>query len=151
MANGEVVLVAADGKREMINLTQSGYGDSSPKWVNGGKQMLWFTNRDGLRSFATSGRGESDVYSLFFTQEAFDKFNMSKEEYELMQEIEKASKKDDDKDDKDAKKDDKDKKKEEVKPLTFDWDGIVDRKERLTIHSSSLGDAVLSKDRKSVV
>ncbi|MFA5669150.1 MAG: S41 family peptidase [Balneolaceae bacterium] len=145
LSNSDVLLLAADGSKR-VNLNESGYYDSSPKWVNGGKQMLWFTNRDGLRSFATSGRGESDVYSLFFTQEAFDKFNMSKEEYELMQEIEKASKKDEDKDDKDAKKDDKDKKKEEVKPLTFDWDGIVDRKERLTIHSSSLGDAVLSKD-----
>ena len=145
LSNSDVLLLAADGSKR-VNLNESGYYDSSPKWVNGGKQMLWFTNRDGLRSFATSGRGESDVYSLFFTQEAFDKFNMSKEEYELMQEIEKASKKDEDKDDKDAKKDDKDKKKEEVKPLTFDWDGIVDRKERLTIHSSSLGDAVLSKE-----
>lgn len=145
LSNSDVLLLAADGSKR-VNLNESGYYDSSPKWVNGGKQMLWFTNRDGLRSFATSGRGERDVYSLFFTQEAFDKFNMSKEEYELMQEIEKASKKDEDKDDKDAKKDDKDKKKEEVKPLTFDWDGIVERKKRLTIHSSSLGDAVLSKD-----
>ena len=41
-------------------------------------------------------------------------------------------------------KDKKDKKKE-VKPLTFDWKQMKDRTKRLTIHSSSLGDAVLSK------
>ena len=40
---------------------------------------------------------------------------------------------------------DKDKKKDEVKPLTFDLENCRDRVVRLTKHSSSLGDAVLSK------
>ncbi len=147
LSNSDVLLLAADGSKR-VNLNESGYYDYNPKWVNGGKQMLWFTNRDGLKSYATSGQSQSDVYSMFFTQDAYDQFNMSKEDYELMKEIEKATKKDD-KDDKDAKKDDKDKdekKEEEVKALTFDWDGLNDRTERLTIHSSSLGDAVLSKE-----
>lgn len=142
--NSEVLLMAADGSQR-INLTESGYYDSSPKWVNEGKQMIWFSNRDGLKSLATSGRSQSDVYSMFFTQEAYDKFNMSKEDYELMQEIEKETKKEETKgeDEKEEKEDSKD---EESKDLEFDWDGLKERKERLTIHSSSLGDAVLSKD-----
>ncbi|WP_192349905.1 DPP IV N-terminal domain-containing protein [Algoriphagus sp. Y33] len=144
MANSEVVLLDASGKQKMKNLTKSGYGDENAMWVNDGKQMLWFSNRDGLRSYATSGQSQNDVYSLFFDKAAWEKFTLSKEDFDLMKEIEKANKKEE-KDDK--SKDDKDKDKDKkVEDLKFDWDGIEDRKAKLTIHSSSLGDAVLSKD-----
>jgi len=92
MANGEVVLLDASGKKPFENLSQSGYRDSRPKWVNDGNQMIWFSNRDGLKGFATSGGSQNDVFSLFFTQEAFDKFKLSKEEFDLLKEIEKAGK-----------------------------------------------------------
>jgi Tol biopolymer transport system component/C-terminal processing protease CtpA/Prc len=143
LSNNEVLLLAADGSKR-VNLTESGYGDGNPKWVNEGKQMLWFSNRNGLKSYATSGQSQNDVYSMFFDQEAWDKFNMSKEDFDLMKEIEKAGKKEGE-EKKDEKKDEKAEEKK-VKDLTFDWDDMMDRKARLTIHSSSLGDAVLSKD-----
>lgn len=148
--NSEVLLMKADGSKR-LNLTESGYYDSRPKWVNGGKQMIWFSNRDGLKSYATSGRSEQDVYSMFFTQEAWDKFNLSDEEFKLMKAVKEEEKKDkkEDKDKKDDdKKEDKDKKdaKKKVEKLTFDWDNLDERRKRLTIHSSRLGDAVLSKD-----
>ncbi|MFO8054946.1 MAG: S41 family peptidase [Bacteroidales bacterium] len=136
MPNGEVVLLDASGKEKMRNLTLSGYSDSAPKWVNDGKQMIWFSNRDGLKSFATSGTSQSDVYSMFFTREGWDQFNLSKEEFDLQEEVEKANKKEE----KDSAKEE-----EKVNDLKFEWDNIEDRKARLTIHSSSLGDAVLSK------
>lgn len=142
MANSEVVLLDATGAQKMKNLTKSGYGDNSATWVNGGKQMLWFSNRDGMRSYATSGRSQDDVYSLFFDQEAWDKFTMSKEDFDLMKEIEKSNKKEEEGDK--SKSDQKDDKK--VEDITFDWEGLEERKARLTIHSSNLGDAVLSKD-----
>jgi hypothetical protein len=102
--------------------------------------MLWFSNRDGLRSYATSGQNQNDVYTLFFNQEDWDKFRLSKEDFDLMNEIEKSTKKETeaDKDKKEAPK--------TTKPLTFDLDEIEERKARLTIHSSDLGDAVLAKD-----
>ncbi|WP_430927471.1 S41 family peptidase [Polaribacter marinivivus] len=151
LSNSEVLLMAADGSKR-INLNESGYYDYYPKWVNGGKQMLWFSNRNGLKSYATSGRSQSDVYSMFFTQEAWDEFNLSDEDYKLMQAIKeeekkkKAKEKKDDKKKSDKKSDAK--KKDSVKTeklLNFDWDNMKDRTKRLTIHSSSLGDAVLSK------
>jgi len=152
LSNSEVLLMAADGSKRM-NLNESGYYDSSPKWVNEGKQMIWFSNKNGLKSYATSGRSQSDVYSMFFTQEAWDEFNLSEEDYKLQQAIEeiekkkKAKEKKEKKDDKDKKKDDKEKdKKKEEKLLKFDWENLKDRTKRLTIHSSRLGDAVLSKD-----
>lgn len=139
MSNGEVVLLDATGKKPLENLTESGYGDSRPKWVNGGKQMIWFSNRDGLKGFATSGGSQNDVFAMFFTKEAFDKFRMSKEDYDLMKEVEKVGKSGEEK--KDEKKDDK-----KVEDLIIDWDDLRERKSKLTIHSSSLGDAVIDKD-----
>lgn len=141
MANGEVVLLDVEGKREMINLTQSGYGDSNPKWVNDGKQMIWFSNRDGLKSFATSGGSQNDVFTLFFTKESYDKFNLSKEDFDLMKAVEKAGKKEDEK-----KEDKKEEDKKKVEELKIDWEDLRDRKAKLTIHSANLGDAVLDKE-----
>ncbi len=152
MANGEAVIIAADGKSKMINLTQSGYNDFSPKWVNEGKQMLWFSNRDGMRSYANSGDRQTDVYSMFFTKEAWDRFNLSKEDYDLLKAIEEKQK-EKEKKNKEELKDKKDKKAVEVKKdstLKFDWDNFRERKTRLTINSSSLGDAVLSKDGETL-
>ncbi|ERM81826.1 peptidase S41 [Rhodonellum psychrophilum GCM71 = DSM 17998] len=142
MANGEVVLLDASGKKPMENLTLSGYGDSRPKWINGGKQLIWFSNRDGLKSFATSGGSQNDVYTMFLTQEAYDKFRLSKEDFDLMKEVEKLGKKDEEK--KDDKKEDK--KEEKVEDIKIDWEDIRERKAKLTIHSSSLGDAVIDKE-----
>lgn len=150
LSNSEILLMAADGSKR-INLNESGYYDMSPQWVNGGKQMIWFSNRNGLKSYATSGRSQLDVYSMFFTQEAWDEFNLSEEDYKLVEAIkaeEKKNKKKTDaksKDKKDSKDKDKKDKKKEPEPLKFDWDNMKDRTRRLTIHSSSLGDAVLSK------
>ncbi len=172
--NTEVLLMAADGSKR-VNLNQSGYYDSSPKWVNEGKQMIWFSNKNGLKSYATSGRSETDVYSMFFTQEAWDKYSLDDEDYKLQKAIEEVEKEAKEKAEKEAKekkkkaeeaaekngkkkgkkkskdtdkKEEKDEKedKDKVKDLTFDWENMKDRTSRLTIHSSRLGDAVLSKD-----
>ena len=138
--NSEVLLLAADGS-ERINLTESGYQDMTPKWMNDGKQMIWFSNRDGLKSYATSGRSERDVYSMFFTQEEWDKYNLSEDEFKLLEEIEEFI-------EKDKKEDDGQEKESEQKDiiLTFDKDRMKDQTARLTIHSGQLSDAVLSKD-----
>lgn len=149
LSNNEILLISADGKTRM-NLTESGYADVAPKWVNGGKQLIWFANREGLKSYATSGSTEYDVYSMFLTQDGWDKFNLSKEEYDLLKLIEEGDKKEDD--ESDEKSDSKKKKKEDskddekVKPLQFDMENMRERKARLTIHSSKLSDAVLSED-----
>lgn len=150
LANTEIVLIAADGSQKMINLTESGYGDYQPKWVNGGKQMLWSSDRHGLRSLATSGSRQSDIYTMFFTKDSWDKYNLSKDDYALLKEIEKKDKENKE-DDKAGKKKDK-KKEEEIDSTTisFDRHGMKDRKKRLTIHSSDLSDAVLSKDGETL-
>ena len=135
-------LVSADGGKEVINLTQSGYSNVAPRWVMDGKAMVWFSDRDGMKNDASWG-GEADVYAMFFTQEAYDKYKLDEEELEL--EKEKDDDEENDEKEKKEKGDEKDKDKK-VEPLIFELDGIEDRKVRLTRHSSRLSQAKLSKD-----
>ncbi|HOC17471.1 MAG TPA: S41 family peptidase [Vicinamibacterales bacterium] len=149
-APGEVGLVRADGTGEVINLTRSGFHDRGARWILGGKGMLWLSNRDGLRAAAQSGGAQLDAYAMFFTQEAWDRFRLTKEELALVKEIEEKREKEK-KEKAEAAKDEekkKDAKDKEAKPeeVVIDLDGIEVRKARLTIHSSSLGDALVSKD-----
>ena len=149
--NSEVLLMKSDGSKR-VNLTKSGYYDSQPKWVDKGRAMIWFSNRDGLKSYATSGSAEQDVYAMFFTQEAWDSFQLTDEENKLLKAIKEAKEEDTAKTTEDKKKDGKDSKKDstQVDPLTFDWENLDERSARLTIHSSRLGDAVLSKDGETL-
>ena len=153
--NGDVALVKADGSGNVTNLTESGYSDGNAKWVLDGKAMIWSSDRAGYRSHGSWG-AHQDVYIMFFDGEAYDKFRLDKEEQALLDETEKdnkdkekkeEAKKDDKKSDKKDKKDEKkkDDKKKEVKPLKFDLENRYDRIMRLTVNSSSLADAVLTK------
>jgi tricorn protease len=140
IAPGEVGILSADGKGKVINLTESGFNDSRAKWIMGGKAMLWFSNRDGLKSVAQSGGAQSDVYAMFFTQESFDRFKLNKEDAALMKETEENKAKADTSKKKEVKKD----------SVVIDWDGLTFRKSKLTIHSSSLSDALVSKDGENL-
>jgi tricorn protease len=143
-APGEVGLVKADGSAKAVNLSESGFEDRRAKWILGGQAMMWASNRDGLKAAAQSGGSQFDVYAQFFTREAWDRFRLTKEEAALLKEIEeKKTKAETPKDKKDAAEKEK---QEEVKPLVIDWPGLELRKARLTIHSSSLGDALVNKD-----
>jgi tricorn protease len=137
----EVGLVEASGKGEIRNLSLSGYDDFRPKWAMGGKMMIWGSNRQGTRlenGFVNS----SDVFGMFFTQEGFDRYNLSKEELDLLKEKEEKEKKSDknDKEDDDKKDDNK------IEALKFDWEDMTDRKRRMTVHTSQANDWILSKE-----
>jgi Tol biopolymer transport system component len=151
----------ADGKGKLVNLTESGYGDDSPKWMMNGKLMIWFTDRDGMKNHGSWG-GESDVYGMFFTKAAWDRFKLSKEDYAILKEKEEKGDKDDKEEPKTDKADETAKKeaarkeekkkaaetakteKKEDKAVKIEMEGIEARKTRLTIHSSNLTDAIVS-------
>lgn len=83
----EVGLVSSDGKGKIHNLTLSGYSDFAPEWAMKGKMMVWGSDREGARAQAGYSV-EGDVYGLFFSRDAFDRFNLSKEEFALVKEQE---------------------------------------------------------------
>ena len=141
--NSDIGLIDAQGNGNITDLTNSGYIDGSAKWVLGGKAMIWFSDRFGMRNHASWG-SQNDVFAMFFTQEAFDKFNLSKEEAELQDALDKEEKKAE-ADKKDKKKDKKAKEdKKAVKEIEIDLDDYEDRVSRLTINSSNLADAVMT-------
>lgn len=141
----QVGLVAATGKEEIKNLTNSGYNDAAPRFAMNGKGFYWMSDKAGLRSHGSWG-SEYDAYIQFFEEDEWKKFTMSKEEYTLWKELDGDKDKEEGKDDKKGKKEDKDeaKKDEKVETLTFDWTGFEDRKERLTSHASRMSDAALT-------
>jgi tricorn protease len=146
IAPGEVGLVAADGKSPVVNLTQSGFNDARGKWILGGKAMMWFSNRDGLKSVAQSGQAQQDAYAMFFDRDAWERFKLTKDEFALVKEA----------DDKlaktkaDSAKAKADSVRAEKKDLILDLDGLDARKARLTVASSALGDALMSKDGETL-
>ena len=87
-------MVKADGSGQLTDLTESGYADGNPKWVLDGKAMIWSSDRAGYRSHGSHG-SEADVYIMFFDGEAYDRFNLSKEELALLEDEEKDEKKED--------------------------------------------------------
>jgi len=125
-------LISAGGDGELINLTRSGFEDYVPRWSLDGTAMTWFSNK----------YGQGDVLGMFFTKDAYDKFRLSKEEYELLQEREKRAKNKSQEADT-VKKAGKNKK-DEKKPLKIELDQIRNRILRLTINSSDLNDWVMS-------
>jgi Tol biopolymer transport system component/C-terminal processing protease CtpA/Prc len=140
IGNSEIALLSADGKTKKTNLTLNGFDDSNAKWMMGGKMMLWFSNRDGLSSKANSGNAQSDAYGMFFTQDAWDSYRLSKEEAALAKEVKEKAEKADSTKKTAAKKD----------SVVIDWAGLDQRKARLTIHSSNMNDALVDKDGENL-
>ena len=159
MFDPEVGLVSADGKGDVTNLTISGYDDVMPTWSPDGKMMIWYSNRLGTLQQG-GGISSGDIYGMFFSKEAFNRFQLTKEEFALLKDQEDKKKKDAEKEKKEtaqSKKASASKKKEgekEVKAeadstkveVIIDWDNLTERKLRLTTQTSMLSDAVLSKD-----
>ncbi len=113
---GEIGIINVATK-EVKNITKSGYQDFVHRRSNDGGMVYWFSDRDGMKNHGSWG-SESDVYAVLLTQEAYDKYQLTKEEKELAEE---------DKDDKEESKDkrkDKEEKKEKVSPVKKDYKDI---------------------------
>ena len=153
--SSEAGLVDAGGKQQLTNLTRSGYEDVHPCWSPDGKSMIWFSDRAGLHGNGAGGITQGDAYALFFTQKAFDRFNLSKAELELVKKAEDDAKKEkdkdkkptDDKDKDDAKKEDEKKK----EPVEIEFTHFDDRMARLTINSSEMEEAALTPDGEQLI
>jgi len=133
--NEDIGIIAVDGKSEPINLSASGYSDGGPIWAMNGNALLWFSAKYGRRNHGSWG-ADSNVFGIFFNQETFDKFSLSKEEYALQKELDKENKKSDKSEDK--KQDDDSSEKEDIPLIDIDLRYIEDRVVRLTQHNTIL-------------
>ncbi|MCR5534698.1 MAG: PDZ domain-containing protein [Bacteroidaceae bacterium] len=136
-------IVSAEGG-EIHPITQSGYMSGRPRWVMDGKAILFESERYGMRSHASWG-SQQDVFLAFLTQDAYDRYRLSPEDYALLKELEKKNK-DKDKDKNEKIKEKSEEKGDSAKGLKIEFEGLEDRIVRLTPNSSKLGDAIVSKD-----
>ena len=144
----QVGLVSSDGRDTLHDLTHSGYNNVGPQWALGGRAMTWFADREGAREQG-GGTITGDIYGMFFTRAAWDRFRLSKEEFALVKEREEKT----DSatkvraDSMKLKPDSARKAKpDSVKPIAIDWPNLDERRDRLTIHTSSISGWALSKD-----
>ena len=151
----DIAIVSAEGGK-VTNITRSGYFDESPRWVMDGNAILFLSERYGMRNHASWG-SMSDAMLVFLNQDAYDKYRLSEEDYELYKEVEKAQKnnadkKDDNKKDskKKAEKADSTKTAKDSKDLIVELEGIEDRIVRLTPNSSDICDAIITKDGENL-
>lgn len=146
-------IVSAEKGCEIYNITNSGYFNSSPRWVMDGNAILFESEMYGMRNHASWG-SMGDVMIAFLNREAYNRYKMNKEEAEILADAEKAAKKKDEessskKSDKKSKEKDDKKDKEEKdtkKTIEIDFANIDKRIERLTPNSSKLGSAIINKD-----
>lgn len=156
----DIGLVSAEGGKDIINLTNSGYMSGYPHFALDGNAILFTTERYGMRAHASWG-SLNDAMLVFLNQDAYDKYCLSKEDYELRKELEKEQKKSAGKDtpqdkNKDKKKkDDKkdsnaDEKDDQPKDIVVELKGIEDRVVCLTPNSSDMGSTIISKDGETL-
>lgn len=158
--SSEVGLVPAAGGAAVTNLTRSGYEDERPHWARKGEVLLWATDRHGARQQAGWAR-EQDVFAVFLTRKAWDRFRLDEGAYAQLAEKEKEAEKGKDKDKDKGKDKEKDKdgdktpaEKPAVKlpdPVALELDAIEDRTVRLSMHSADLADADLTPDGETLV
>lgn len=147
----DVAIVNTTGTPKVTNITQSSYFDENPVWVMDGNAILFLSDRYGLRSQASWG-SQLDAMLVFMNQDAYDKYRLSKEDYELRKELEKQQKETKEKSDskKSDKKDKKDKKENadsaSSKDIKVELDGLRDRIVRVTPASTDIRDAIINKD-----
>ena len=146
----EVGLVASDGKGQVINLTRSGFDNVGARWGMDGTMMFWQGTRDGAANVDGSP-ATYDVYGMFFTRAAYDRFLLSKPDFALLQEQEAKVKEDEDKarEKKDGAKgkgkEPAAKKEEPKKDVVIELADLDQRKLRFTANSADIAGAALTK------
>ena len=157
--SSHAALIKADGTRNILHPINSGFGEDDLKWAMDGRVMTWTNGREGRKSIAFQGSREVDIYGVFFDQETFDRFKLTKEEFALLKEKEdkeKLEKKavsptaDTTKASKATIKKIGEKRDSAIKKWGPDFENLDDRKLRLTINSASISDYALTPDGSKI-
>ncbi len=136
-----LVVYDAQNPGDGIKLTNSGFSDGNPLWAMDGKALLWINDKDGKRPLALQGAREVDIFAMFFDQESYDRFMLSKDDFALVkarEDKEKEKQKEAEKAEDDKKKGKSDKKKVEEPKWTPDFKKVEDRRVKLTPGSVNL-------------
>jgi Tol biopolymer transport system component/C-terminal processing protease CtpA/Prc len=137
-----------------VNVTYGGYSDQGARFSRDGDLIYYYSVREGNSNENGWPSGEGNTYAVYLTREARDKAELTKEELELWKEREeggaKAKAKAEDKAEGKEEAEDEDKAEEEVEPIEIEWEGIEDRKDRLTTFTDGYADMLLSADGETL-
>jgi len=73
-------LIDASGHGALLNLTGSGFEEVGPRWSPDGQSALWISDKYGLHGAGYDAEFNGDVLAMFFSRDAFDRFNLSSAE-----------------------------------------------------------------------
>ena len=142
----------ADGK--IVNISDSGYAESTPKFASNGTALLYQSDRYGMRSHGSWG-SENDILALYLNQAAYDEATLSKRELALKKKKadkqKKANSKKTDEPKRTTAGKEPENKAEESKPIDFDTNDLPPRLRRITLMSASVGDFALTDDGEALV
>ena len=156
-----VALLDITKENAPTNVTFGGYSDGGAKFSRDGSMLYYYSVREGNRAETGWFSGDGNTYALYLTREARDRAELSEEELALVKEMEE-EKEEGEKGEKgavDAGKKGKGKKGEEgeedkdslkVEPIKIEWEGLEDRKERLTEFTDAYADQLLSEDGETL-
>lgn len=155
---GDIAVIEAS-TGTLTKVTETGYFDENPRWALDGNAILFLSERYGMRNHASWG-SNYDVMMAFTNQDAYDRFRLSEEDYALLKEVEKSrgkklnnvtvsantkGKKAKNSKEKDKAAEDKDAVAKN-KEIEMELEGFEDRTVRLTPNSSSISDAIVTKE-----
>ena len=147
------VFIVNTNDATLIPITETGYFDESPSFALDGNAVIFASDRYGMRNHASWG-SLYDIMITFLNEDAYDKFNLSEEDYKLKKDLEKANKKEDkeekNKKGKKGKKDDQEETKDNVKTILVEPNNLQERTVRLTPASADISDAFVSSDGESL-
>jgi Tol biopolymer transport system component/C-terminal processing protease CtpA/Prc len=139
----EVGIVSSSGKEELVNITNSGYYDTVPRWAIEGNAIYWSTDRHGEREHSGNS-GIQDVYIAFLNQDSWDQFHFTDAEYDHLKEAE-------EEEEEDEKSGKKERKIELPDPINIQFEGIEDRDQRMTLLSTQMTDSLITADGEKVL
>lgn len=128
--NSDIFIVPLDGTREPFNVSRHPDRDSGPVWSGDGDRIAWVGRRDG---------DEADIYWVELDRASSEATTRDETLKKALEAMEDKSKKRGKKPADDSKSDDGDGEKEKAdtkksdgpEPVTIDFDGILDRVQRL--------------------
>jgi tricorn protease len=144
--NSHLVWYDAAGNKPGINVTNSGFPDGNPQWMLKGKALSWNSAREGKKPLAIQGPRETDVYVAFFSQEEYDRFTLTKEEFVLEKEKETKEKESLEKTDKEKGNEKNKATDDKLNSLVLDFKNLENRKVRITPSSSNITSYAFSPD-----
>lgn len=148
-SGGHAALIKADGTGTILHPVKSGFGENRSKWAMNGKAITWANYKEGRRSLAFQGAREMDIYALFFDQEAFDRYQLSKEDFDLLKEREDQPGKSKPAGDSAIRKAGE-KRDSAIKTWSPDLTDLESRMQRLTISSATISDYAITPDGSKV-